>query len=1002
LFSRSFIKVQSQSYSAFSREMTETLDSRDAELRGVSEFRLHDDTLASIAMTTARSQRFVLSSGSPAMENDYVRFARATKHGPLAVATGFAIFAVLYVVLYLRVVQHQQDGVNAASYFATIAVLASTAAVLVTLWSVEKRQLAAAGADSELYTRELCFARIIEAIPAVSLGVGIVCLELSWPWNRHAECAHWASVGHNSERECYSSLSLSTLMFTYNAVFVTPRIVPWIAPTSTLIVMCKITGTVIAAVDPELSAASPLTLVDHIALTLMFVAVVAPFTIVAIGLERTARAHFMSVVQQQRARGMIDLHATAVRTMLSSAVPEQLLDTALLPEAQNMAHYSTHAACVIANIHSFAEWSTGLLVSDVVEVLHQTLTAFDVGIADFPDMMRGMAYGDSYVAVCGLVSDAVDPAAAGCRFAHWQLETAMQLAAAHEHPFATRVCVACGSLVGGVVGDKAKRYVVTGQALERAQESIRVCEPNTVIIVETDVTVPKDRSASTRRVTLSALQVGGRSSSLAVTESSGTDAMAYSWSALWLTFDDPTLQLAFAASKTDTTTTPTVALLVLFTLLLAVTSIEHITNRVQDNTPVLMGAAVVLALVDLLHRSLLRTHVPVGVPAVLVFLTLSVAAVALALSTSLSIDVEMRWIAIGWFDHLPRARWWLTAVIVLFALIPPLTYRRLAVGAGGPLSLPLASALVVAATVLVVLQTRGLARAACVRFVAAAIAADAVAHAEQCVTHQEATLAGLLPRHARPDARAVATAALRAGAEFVQFVDQLSVLQLELSGVSNRGGGDSSGDGGDIAADTFRAVAVCWGLMNDAVRVSNGILELVQATGDSYIVAGPFGRGSDGAYHAAARATMLLLHELPSRFGNSRHPRTFTAVATAGSASGALLGASKLAYRLFGGAVRESTALLEAAPRMPDAFQRNAAFASEAFRRLYCSATARCPRHCAMQEAMSVALRSDGESLTDTAKDGVGIFCSRLMWRVRGVGSASVSCINLQHVDESL
>jgi hypothetical protein len=143
--------------------------------------------------------------------------------------------------------------------------------------------------------------------------------------------------------------------------------------------------------------------------------------------------------------------------------------------------------------------------------------------------------------------------------------------------------------------------------------------------------------------------------------------------------------------------------------------------------------------------------------------------------------------------------------------------------------------------------------------------------------------------------------------------------------------------------------------------------------------------------------TLLVLRLLRERFAHVE--QTFTAVATAGSASGALLGAAKLSYRLFGAAIRESTALLEAAPRTPFGDPRCAAFASDAFRRLLDYADARpLATHGVSKPAMSTALRSATGAVADaptTAASDVGVFSGRLIWRVRGVGAASVSCVSL-------
>jgi hypothetical protein len=194
----------------------------------------------------------------------------------------------------------------------------------------------------------------------------------------------------------------------------------------------------------------------------------------------------------------------------------------------------------------------------------------------------------------------------------------------------------------------------------------------------------------------------------------------------------------------------------------------------------------------------------------------------------------------------------------------------------------------------------------------------------------------------------------------------------------------------------------------------NGLLEMVQATGDTFMLAGAFSQQSDDALRLKAALGMLrFLHDLRRELAGLC---SYTAVATAGPAYGALLGASLLTFRLFGAAVREGDAMLAAAPiALPGV---SVAFATEGFRRQARNYIA--PRVRAgvagSNGGMSVALKSTvlDESMaggvsptppsaaqaeinrpggTESDVEQGSTFSAPMQWRVRGVGVAMISII---------
>jgi hypothetical protein len=113
-----------------------------------------------------------------------------------------------------------------------------------------------------------------------------------------------------------------------------------------------------------------------------------------------------------------------------------------------------------------------------------------------------------------------------------------------------------------------------------------------------------------------------------------------------------------------------------------------------------------------------------------------------------------------------------------------------------------------------------------------------------------------------------------------------------------------------------------------------------------------------------------------------------------GSAFGALLGAAMLNYRLLGMTVRETTSLLEAAPRST----APAAFATESFRRQFCNFGAGVWREDSkmLNAAMSNALPDrpqPRDGVSSVWSEETETFGVPLLWRVRGVGAMPVSVV---------
>ena len=169
-----------------------------------------------------------------------------------------------------------------------------------------------------------------------------------------------------------------------------------------------------------------------------------------------------------------------------------------------------------------------------------------------------------------------------------------------------------------------------------------------------------------------------------------------------------------------------------------------------------------------------------------------------------------------------------------------------------------------------------------------------------------------------------------------------------------------------------------------------------QPPGAAFLLGGPSRKTStDESRLASAKSMVELLRVLNAVL---RGKCTFVAIATAGAAFAALVGAAQLSFRLFGPSVRESNALLSAAPQPSGGV--NVAFASEAFRMQegnFAVPVAASSVGLGFSMAMGPASVSGVIALTDKLIETTSVesrrFGPQLLWRVRGVGAVPVSVI---------
>jgi hypothetical protein len=277
-------------------------------------------------------------------------------------------------------------------------------------------------------------------------------------------------------------------------------------------------------------------------------------------------------------------------------------------------------------------------------------------------------------------------------------------------------------------------------------------------------------------------------------------------------------------------------------------------------------------------------------------------------------------------------------------------------------------------------------RVACQQYVGGLDAAAAVQASANGAAACDAMLRGLLPAHVPISAvlggaRSAGTHRRAAMDHVRRSWDGLSMLQVQCGGYRH---------------DHTAVLAALWAEVAPAIeRVGGGLLQMVEAAGDVFLVAGPFNTSpTDAMQRLAATNSVALMRALRTLL---EEHCAFTAVATAGSAFGALLGSSGLTFRLFGAAVRESNALLAAAP----AAAGPAAFAAESFRRQHANfgVSARPAKNAAAGMSAALLLSRTHRAAADTAIYDVmaetGDFRAALRWRMSGVGVVIVSSVKL-------
>jgi hypothetical protein len=713
--------------------------------------------------------------------------------------------------------------------------------------------------------------------------------------------------------------------------------------------------------------------VDHVVTAAMLLTATAVFMIDSYVRERAERQSFIEHAALLRAGLVLERLSADARAVVAAALPKELV---ALDAAAPTSHRSADAAVAVCDIADFANWSCGRLIEDVVVSLHDLMLLVDVS-ATLNDVANVVSYGDSCVVCAGLLRACDDPLGRVCGFGAWLVEQSSAL------PFRVRVSACRGALIGGLAGESCKRYVVAGPAFAAAKAALAGVAPGALSVATAGAAPAPLAAPSSDAVAASEADGGGG------TEGSAGDGGVPTYSRLWLSFDGADAQAAFRAfearnfeaSKRLMSAIPTMIL----TLCLGAVLLDFLVNagagRRYTRDPALgiggvAGAVALTLAVALLRRAWAGFPLPADVAlyfAAFALYTFSIGPDGEAAHLNVLVVSTL----IGTPDLFPRLNWLLQFALITVSMLAVL----IAMGIVETRFTDIYFTAVIFGFIRYYVK-----RLSCQHYVAEAAAALAAAFARAQAERYEKLLAGLLPPHAVPLARRVTDAAAIGGGHVRRQWRGLSVLQV-LLGV---------GDIHDVAV-----LAAAWrGAASSVAAVPGACLQTVETSGDSFLIAGPFdNRATDEANADAARAVLRLLATLKAV--TAPHC-PFTAVATAGSAYGALIGYWGLTFRFFGPAVRESNAILAAAPAATGA---PLAFASAGFRQQHgnfgvaARPARRLPAGASFAMSLAVAAESTHRDTHGAVSGATAEFGAAANWRIRGVGVARVSTIKLLDID---
>jgi hypothetical protein len=717
--------------------------------------------------------------------------------------------------------------------------------------------------------------------------------------------------------------------------------------------------------------------IDFVVIVVVVVAFGAVCGMESLRGEQLERKGFAEVAKLRRAVDEVDRLKADAAHILLAALPPELLDDAC--NIRVSSHRAVTATVAVTDIFDFAHWSCGLLVGDTVSVLHALLSLCDLGAAQF-GVVRAMTFGDSCVVCSGLLSPCVDHRGRVAAFAEWYVENGPVAATTVGAPgagaceFRVRACVSTGGLVGGVAGMSSLRYVVAGPAMDAAAAGLRAAAPHAAVVLDDAsvlTSVPESDDSANEAL-----------AGMFVDDSRTSDSTSFSRLSLTFANDQQAVFYRFAADDGAGRFTPVFPAAVFGAFLVAVL-VELFGTRDRHPSGWTLGGLTAAVVAAAANYAMQRAEVavPFLVHDCLTAVSLLLGSWALAVATAHSHygAPSSGLMCVLMFPAMfPRSRWVVQCgaqIVCVFAAVVFDTATRFDNPENDQgLTLP-----GLFLTLLLFVSIRYVhSLTLCERFAVSQAAAAALLLESRRLVLQDLLLIGMVPLHAVGYATPSNTVELP---QYVELWRDLTVLQVAMRLPA--------------APTSFSDVRDPWLVFSAVLQPvgdESALLQLVQSSGDSLLIAGPFTQGRDDARrHSAALVAVRLLRALAARIAGEY---SLTAILTGGSAFGALLGAAQLTFRLCGAVIRESDALLAAAPCPHDRLQC-AAFASAAYRRQHANHVPAAVLQGVKDAALSAAVAEDASRDVASSIGDDDDFYTPTMWRVRGVGAMFVAAVKL-------
>ena len=179
----------------------------------------------------------------------------------------------------------------------------------------------------------------------------------------------------------------------------------------------------------------------------------------------------------------IEREKERVEKLLLNIMPEIIADRLKADPGSTIAEQHDHATVLFADLTGFTPLASQLGPQNTVQLLDELFSAFDVE-AERIGVEKVKTIGDAYMAVAGAPIGRNDHAEAIAELALAVQAAAAKVSAATGHSLHTRIGIATGPVMAGVIGRAKFAYDVWGETVNRAARLEAYSVPGTILIDE--------------------------------------------------------------------------------------------------------------------------------------------------------------------------------------------------------------------------------------------------------------------------------------------------------------------------------------------------------------------------------------------------------------------------------------------------------------------------------------------------------------------------------------